>query len=160
DVTRRRLLAVGAEVCRHLAARHCEGSHFAHGSLGSRLLATHGGWPEPDAPTERFLGLAEHLASTGALVLSNRIEDGLPLAEVVVTATSATGTLVDPRALCPGAVVCDLSRPANVSAQVAACRPDVLVIDGGIIEVPGLPDLRGYGLGRGLAYACMAETMM
>jgi predicted amino acid dehydrogenase len=106
------------------------------------------------------MGLAEHIASTGALVLSNRIDDGLPLAEVVVTATSATGSVVDPRSLCPGAVVCDLSRPANVSAEVAASRPDVLVIDGGIIEVPGHPDLGLYGLGRGLAYACMAETMM
>jgi predicted amino acid dehydrogenase len=57
-------------------------------------------------------------------------------------------------------VVCDLSRPANVSAEVAAMRPDVLVIDGGIIDVPGHPDLGSFGLGRGLAYACMAETMM
>ena len=39
-------------------------------------------------------------------------------------------------------------------------RPDVLVIDGGIIDVPGHPDLGPFGLGRGLAYACMAETMM
>jgi acetylornithine/succinyldiaminopimelate/putrescine aminotransferase/predicted amino acid dehydrogenase len=160
DVTRRRLLAVAADVCRHLAARHREGRHFGQGSLGGRLLATHGGCPEPDAPAELFLGLAEHLASTGALVLSNRIDDGLPLADIVVTATSATGTLVDPRSLGPGAVVCDLSRPANVSAAVAASRPDVLVIDGGIIEVPGQPDLGIYALGRGLAYACMAETMM
>jgi acetylornithine/succinyldiaminopimelate/putrescine aminotransferase/predicted amino acid dehydrogenase len=160
DVTRRRLLAVAAEVCRHLAARHREGRHFGQGSLGGRLLAAHGGCPEPDAPAELFLNLAAHLASTGALVLSNQIDDGLPLADIVVTATSATGTLVDPRSLCAGAVVCDLSRPANVSAAVAASRPDVLVLDGGIIEVPGQPDLGLYGLGRGLAYACMAETMM
>jgi acetylornithine/succinyldiaminopimelate/putrescine aminotransferase/predicted amino acid dehydrogenase len=160
DVTRRRLLAVAAEVCRHLSARFVEGHRFAHGSLGSRLIAAHGTCPEPDAPAELFATLAEHLAATGALVLSNRIDDALPLAEVVVTATSAAGTLVDPRSLCPGAVVCDLSRPANVSPELAATRPDVLVIDGGIIEVPGHPDLGVHGLGRGLAYACMAETMM
>ena len=84
----------------------------------------------------------------------------LPLADVVVAATSATGTLIGPRPLRPGAVVCDLSRPANISTEVAAARPDVLVIDGGIIDVPGQPDLGRFGLGRGLAYACMAETMM
>ena len=44
---------------------------------------------------------------------------------------------------------------ANVSA-----RPDVLSIDGGIIEVPGRPVLGRFGLGSGLAYACMAETML
>jgi predicted amino acid dehydrogenase len=159
-VTYRRLLTVAAEVCRHLAARHGEGYHFRHGSLGSRIVAAHGGYPDPDAPIEQLLTLADRLTATGAFVLTNRMDNVLPEADLVVTATSATGTLIDPQTLCTGAVVCDLSRPANVSAQVAASRPDVLVIDGGIIEVPGRPDLGLYGLGRGLAYACMAETMM
>jgi hypothetical protein len=35
-----------------------------------------------------------------------------------------------------------------------------MVIDGGIIDVPGQPDLGRFGLGRGQAYACMAETML
>jgi predicted amino acid dehydrogenase len=82
------------------------------------------------------------------------------MADVVVTATSATANLINPRSLVPGAVVCDLARPANVGPEVAVLRPDVLVIDGGIIDVPGHPDLGLYGLGQGLAYACMAETMM
>jgi acetylornithine/succinyldiaminopimelate/putrescine aminotransferase/predicted amino acid dehydrogenase len=160
EVTRRRLLSVAADVCRHLAARSREGDRFGHGSLGSRLLDAHGGCPEPDAPTDRFLALAGRLEEQGAFQLTNRIDEVLPMADIVVTATSATGSLVDPRSLCPGALVCDLSRPANVSAEVAATRPDVLVIDGGIIDVPGRPDLGLYGLGQGLAYACMAETMM
>jgi predicted amino acid dehydrogenase len=84
----------------------------------------------------------------------------LPEADVVVTATSATGSLVRPRDLRHGAVVCDLSRPANVGEDVARLRPDVLVIDGGVIAVPGQPDLGPIGLDRGLSYACMAETMM
>jgi acetylornithine/succinyldiaminopimelate/putrescine aminotransferase/predicted amino acid dehydrogenase len=162
EVARRRLLAVAADVCRHLAVRHHEGqAHgFGPGSLGSRLLAAHGGCPGPDAPAEHFLRLAERLEAAGAFLLTNTLEGVLPLADVVVTATSATGTLVDPRSLAPGALVCDLSRPANVSAEVAARRPDVLVIDGGIIDVPGRPDLGLHGLGRGLSYACMAETML
>ena len=57
-------------------------------------------------------------------------------------------------------MVCDLSRPANVSAATAAQRPDVLVIDGGVIAAPGNPYLGNWGLGHGLAFACMAETMM
>ena len=43
---------------------------------------------------------------------------------------------------------------------MSAARPDVLSIDGGIIEVPGRPVLGRFGLGSGLAYACMAETML
>jgi hypothetical protein len=35
------------------------------------------------------------------------------------------------------------------------------VIDGGIVEVPGKPDFGfSFGFPPGLAYACMAETMM
>ena len=64
DVTRRRLLTVAADVCRHLAVRHREGFYFGQGSLGSRLLAAHGGCPEPDAPVDRFLALAERLEGT------------------------------------------------------------------------------------------------
>jgi acetylornithine/succinyldiaminopimelate/putrescine aminotransferase/predicted amino acid dehydrogenase len=160
EVTRRRLLSVAADVCRHLAVRQSEGSRFGLGSLGNALVAVHGRCPEPDARAERFLALAERLAGTGAFILTSAIDEVLPLADVVVTATSAPGTLVNPRTLAPGAVVCDLSRPANVSAEVAAMRPDVLVIDGGIIDVPGRPDLGLYCLGPGLAYACMAETML
>jgi predicted amino acid dehydrogenase len=160
EVSRRRLLAVAGDVCRHLAVRYHEGHRFAHGSLGSRVLAAYGGCPEPDAPADVFTELAECLESTRTLQLTNVLEDVLPLADIVVAATSATGTLIGPRSLRPGAVVCDLSRPANISAEVAAMRPDVLVIDGGVIDVPGHPDLGSFGLGRGLAYACMAETMM
>ena len=160
EVTRRRLLSVAADACRHLAVRSREGSRREPGSLLARLLDAGGGGLDHDAPTDRFIALAERLEAQGAFVLSNRIDHVLPMADVIVTATSATGTLVDPRSLRPGAMICDLSRPANVSAEVAATRPDVLVIDGGIIEVPGRPDFGLYGLDCGLAYACMAETMM
>jgi predicted amino acid dehydrogenase len=58
-------------------------------------------------------------------------------------------------------VVCDISRPPNVSADVEQTRPDVLVIDGGVVELPGRPDLGwDFGFPPGLAYACMAETVM
>jgi hypothetical protein len=65
-----------------------------------------------------------------------------------------------PEDLKRGAVVCDLSKPANVSREVADARPDVLVIDGGVLAVPGLPFLGRFGLDVGLSYACMAETML
>ncbi len=94
------------------------------------------------------------------LVLTTAIDEVLPSADLVVTATSATESIIRPESLRSGAVVLDLSRPANVSREVALARPDVLVIDGGIIEVPGRPDLGRFGLKPGLAYACMAETMM
>jgi predicted amino acid dehydrogenase len=83
------------------------------------------------------------------------------LADVVLTVTSAIEPLVKPEDLKPGAVVCDVARPRNVSRQVVEQRKDVLVIEGGILDVPGEVDFGfDFGLPLGKAYACMAETMV
>jgi predicted amino acid dehydrogenase len=81
-------------------------------------------------------------------------------AEVVVTVTSAGGNLVRPEHLRPGAVVCDVSRPRDVSWQVAQARRDVLVFDGGLLEVPGEVDFGfDYGPPPNMTFGCIAETM-
>ena len=82
-------------------------------------------------------------------------------ANLVLTVSSATGVLLEPEDLAPGSVVCDVSRPRNVSAQVYERRSDVLVIDGGVIKVPGQPDFGfDFGMPEGMVEACMAETMI
>ena len=92
---------------------------------------------------------------------STDVDAVLARADVVISATSSTGKMIHAGNLKQGAIVCDVSRPANVSEAVDRARPDVLVIDGGVIEVPGLPSLGwDFGFEKGLAYACMAETMM
>ena len=54
-----------------------------------------------------------------------------------------------------------MSRPPNVSGDVLTQRQDVLVIDGGVIELPGEVDLGwNFGFDKGQAYACMSETIM
>src|SRR5690606_33994984 len=89
------------------------------------------------------------------------VDAALAAADVVVTATSSTLELVRPENVKAGAIVCDMSRPPNVAARMQAERPDVLVIDGGVVEVPGRPYMGfNFGFERGLAYACMSETMM
>jgi predicted amino acid dehydrogenase len=83
-------------------------------------------------------------------------------AELILTVTSALDTVIEPRHLRPGAVVCDVARPRDVSSRVAAVRGDVLVIDGGMVQVPG-SGVRfnfDFGFPPGHVYACMAETMV
>ncbi len=48
--------------------------------------------------------------------------------------------MIEPKHLKPGAVVCDVARPRDVSKLVAEQRDDVLVIEGGMVEVPGPVD--------------------
>ncbi|MBK8023374.1 MAG: shikimate dehydrogenase [Chloroflexi bacterium] len=81
-------------------------------------------------------------------------------ADLILTVTSAIHTVIEPEHLKPGVVVCDVARPRDVSRRVAERRPDVLVIEGGMVEVPGEPDFHfDFGFPPGKAYACMAETM-
>jgi fatty aldehyde-generating acyl-ACP reductase len=81
-------------------------------------------------------------------------------ADVVLTASSSKNAIIPPQNLRPGSVICDVARPRDVSPKVAALREDVLVIDGGTVEIPGTVDFGfDFGLPHGQAYACMAETM-
>ena len=53
-----------------------------------------------------------------------------------------------------------MARPRDVSKLVADKRDDVLVIDGGMVEVPGPVDFHfDFGFPPQKSYACMAETM-
>ena len=82
-------------------------------------------------------------------------------ADAVVTVTSAGKELIVPEFLKPGAVVCDVARPRDVSKRVAKERKDVLVIEGGIIKVPGDVNFNfDFGFPGNTAYACMSETIM
>ncbi len=100
------------------------------------------------------------LARTRAQIHIANDMRGLAAADLILTVTSAVEAVIEPEHLKPGAVVCDVARPRDVSARVAAVRDDVLVIDGGMVAVPGAVDFHfNFGFPPGLAYACMAETM-
>ncbi|MCE1180482.1 MAG: dehydrogenase [Micrococcales bacterium] len=82
--------------------------------------------------------------------------------DVIVTATSAGGKKVlDIMDVKPGAVITDVARPLDLSAEDVAKRPDVLVIESGEVVLPG-EDVRmkSIGLPKGVVYACLAETVV
>jgi len=93
------------------------------------------------------------------LIFSTDVKD-VKQAQLILSVSSAAHAIIQPEYLSPGSVICDVSRPRDVSAQVAKIRKDVLVIDGGVVEVPGQADFNfDFGFPPGKAYACMAETM-
>lgn len=82
-------------------------------------------------------------------------------ADAIVTVTSAGAEIVQPEHLKPGSVVCDVARPRDVSVRVGKERPDVLVIEGGVVRVPGEVNFNfNFGFPDKTAYACMSETML
>lgn len=85
--------------------------------------------------------------------------DAVRDADLVVLLTASADTLLGPEHLGRGAVVLDATQPRNTSPALAAARPDVLVVDGGIVTIPSLRLIGGdIGLPDGRSYACFAET--
>lgn len=98
-------------------------------------------------------------AARARIYTSTRM-DALRRVNAILTVTSAVHAPIQPEHIRPGSVICDVARPRDVAAQVAARRDDVLVIDGGMVEVPGNVNFHfDFGFPPSQAYACMAETM-
>ncbi len=94
------------------------------------------------------------------VVLSTQVE-AISEADLVLSTTNAARPVVQPEHLKRGAVVCDVALPPDVSPRVVRERPDVLVIEGGVMDVPGEVDFGfDFGLPPRKAYACMCETMV
>lgn len=139
----------------------------ASGSIGSacaRILARNVNYLTLIARNiPRLEKLAESiLQDTGlAVKVTTQVKEAVRKADIVIAVSSAADSVIDPEDLKPGAVVCDVARPRDVSAKVAQKRDDVLVIEGGIVEIPGDVNFNfNFGFPPKTAYACMAETMI
>jgi predicted amino acid dehydrogenase len=150
-VGRARLLGVARAIVRHAVAAPPEDR--LPGSLAGRIAAQAAGCEtHVDA-------IVQALERRGELILAGGVH-GAALADVVVTATSFPGRSLDDDVLPRGALVCDISRPRSVAESIVQRRPDVRVIDGGLVALPGGTRIGPYGLRDGTSYACMAETML
>ncbi len=138
------------------------GATGAIGSVSAEMLA-------PDARKMLLIGrrhdkltqVAANVRAAGCqdVTISDKIHL-IKQAHLIITVTSALDTIIEPPHLRQGAVVCDVARPRDISRQVAKQRPDVLVIEGGMVKVPGTVDFGfDFGFPPQMAYACMAETM-
>ena len=138
------------------------GATGAIGAVAAELLAE-------DVPHIVLIGkrldrLAEVKArceKAGAEVQVTNDLDLLRQADLVLTVTSAVEAIVQPQHLKPGAVVCDVARPRDVSKAVVEQRDDVFVFEGGLVEIPG-PQASfnfDFGFPPKTSYACMAETI-
>jgi predicted amino acid dehydrogenase len=135
------------------------------GTLVSKLLAKH--HPEVEymlvARNERRInqlaGEMEVLNNAVETVVSLNIDD-VKRADIVVLLTSAPDSLLHSEHLKRGAIVLDDTQPRNTHPAILKQRPDVTVIDGGVVSVPSLQLRNHIGLPKGLSYACLAETML
>lgn len=157
-----RMLKVVAEMYRYLRYPENGDPNYPEGTIGHYVRELDK-VPSLESSLSDWITLVEAdlEKSECPVKITIEIEQHLPNADIILVATSSTETLITPEIIKTGAVICDMSRPSNVSEAVLTERPDVLVIDGGVIEVPGRPSLGwNFGFDEGLAFACMSETML
>jgi predicted amino acid dehydrogenase len=136
--------AVGV-ICSHLLAKAFEEVH-----LVGRNIA-------------RLLALQESIQKEVAsikLKVSTRADKNLGHMDMVVAASSGARDVLDIMQLKAGCVVVDINLPGVFTKEDVSKRPDVLVIRGGEIRLPGdHVAMRDIGLSPGVVYAGLAETI-
>jgi fatty aldehyde-generating acyl-ACP reductase len=107
--------------------------------------------------------LKESLASVtlNTNISATTTKEDMKDADIVIVATSGTGTLVSSEDVKSGAIIYDVTQPQNVSRTIKEKRHDVLVVDGGIISFPEEVSIPlDFGLAQGTTFSCLAETMI
>ena len=105
------------------------------------------------------------------ITISNRICD-IEDADLIIAATNSPVSIIKSEHLKSGAVIIDDSFPKNVPRDVLRERDDVILLEGGVSQMPKLnidvsrhmPDLLDLSISKlvscSQAYGCLAETLI
>jgi len=88
--------------------------------------------------------------------------DALGDCDVLVVATNAVEPFLGPEHCKPGAIVCDISVPVNCREDLFDNDLGITVLLGGEVALPNAEEMpvKGMRLARGMAYACLSETIL
>lgn len=92
---------------------------------------------------------------------SRNNNDAIRKADIVLAAASSSSSIVDFASFKPGAVICDVGYPKNIS-YTQCQRDDILIFSGGIATIPSEFDI-GFDIGmpaRNALYGCFAEAIL
>lgn len=142
------------------------GATGAIGSVSAKVLASR--WKELVLVAPRAYKLLElkeeiqAIAPECKITVSTNPDKEIDECDLVITTTSARGKrILDISLVKPGCVICDVSRPFDISEDDASTRPDVMVIASGEVQLPGVVKSNvDLGLEGNIVYACLAETAL
>lgn len=154
DITRAAVGVVGAggsvgKLCARLVAR-----------LRPRRLVLAGNPSKGTAPLERLR--AELASEIGTVELTTDL-GRLSTCDMIISASGASEPVLDCVELASGTLVLDVARPPDTAERLRS-RPDLTVLEGGLVALPD-PALR-FGVGNllglpdGIQLGCFAETML
>lgn len=117
-----------------------------------------------------FARTKEHLDDLlqGLRQISNKVKlngylnniQNLKEAELVIIATVAIEAIVKPQYLKQNAIIYDMTQPKNIDHQTIKERYDLLVYDGGLIDIPDFKGKLPFNLPSQRIYACLGETIL
>ena len=99
------------------------------------------------------------------IVIPADIDEAIINSDIILTATTAIASIIDPLKLKPGSIVCDVAVPANIVKDVVNLRKDVLVFEGGLTKVPNIEKIRDPKfhkamLSNNCIFGCLAEAIL
>ena len=112
---------------------------------------------------KRLERLADQAREQGPDVQFATTDDMLDVrkADLVLLLTSATKNLLRSEHLKEGAVVLDDTQPRNTRSSLLDERPDVRILDGGLVDTGGVQRVgAGLGIPASFSYACLSETIL
>lgn len=114
----------------------------ASGDIGSACVRVLGSEVRKLVLVARRQRAVEELAASlrgrvcAEIIVVKYVKDALRNADLVLSATSALTTIIEPNDLKSGAIVCDVALPHSVGIDAVRQRRDVLVFEGGMARLP------------------------
>ena len=142
-----KLREVADDCRRHIAARAAAGRKFTSGTWAARIARG-----PTSAPRSEDVGIT----------ITTDINQHLPRAHIVLSATSAVQPFIASRHLREGALICDVSRPFNLAPDLAQQRADLRLLSGALLLPPPssvLGHVEAPERGNALV-SCAAETIV
>lgn len=118
-----------------------------------------------------LFNVLQETKNRGRIEVSKNVSD-INDCDLVVVATNSPVAIIQPDFLKPGAVIIDDSFPKNVSRDILKKRDDIILLEGGVTQMPEvnidvsrhMPDLLDLSISKLIscsqAYGCLAETFI
>ncbi len=112
---------------------------------------------------KNLIELERVLSYYGKAKIHTRLDnnEAIKNADVVIAAASVSSSIIDMNNFKPGAVICDVGYPKNISYSDCS-RDDLLIFSGGIASIPSEFSL-GFDIGmpsNHVLYGCWAEAIL
>ncbi len=108
---------------------------------------------------EKILLIEKHSKDV-SIDITHRV-DTVSQCKIIIAATSAPEVVIKSQDVSPGTIIINDAQPSDISPEIIENRKDVLVIEGGVLNAPGISCNFNMGLSRkDDIFSCLAETLI